>query len=103
MSGVFAYQLKFMSHYYLFNFSLLFLNMLSIPSFFFLLLLLFFSVLFVANVSLYPLPYQGARISLKCDPSFNKVPETKALTYNILMVVCITNLPFIYHYDFIFK
>lgn len=67
--------------------------------------LLFFSVLSVASVSLYPLPYQGARVNLilKCDPPFNKVPEAKALMYNILMVVCITNLPFIYRYDLIFK
>lgn len=101
MSRVYAFQFKLMSLTIVYTVSpSLFSNMPPMP-----ILLLFFSVLSVANVSLYPLPYKGARANfiLKSDPPLIKVPQAKALMYNILMVVCITNLPFIYHYDLIFK
>ena len=41
-----------------------------------------------------------SKFQFKSDPPLIK--EAKVLMYNILMVVCITNLPFIYHYELIF-
>ena len=79
MSWVYAYQLKLMWRTIVYSLSFAILKYASYAQF-----IIIFNVLSVANVSLYPLPYKGARANfiLKSDPPLIKVPEAKVLMYN---------------------